>query len=196
MANDAAGPITLGWRLSTPRSPQAYQAMVYSKGAYVLHMLRMAMMQHGKPNPDAKFIEMMRDFVASWSDRNPSTKDFQAIVERHMVPNLDLAGDGRMDWFFRQWVDGTEIPRYATKVEITKTGDQYRIHGTVSQDGVSEGFRSLPHLYLEYPKAEVVHLGTVRMTGRTTVPVELTLRLPREPKRLVLNDMHDTLSRD
>lgn len=194
--NFAAGPISLGWRLATQRSPQAYQAMVYSKGAYVLHMLRMTMKDHTKPNPDANFIAMMKDFVTTWSDKNPSTKDFQAVVERHMVPALNLTGDGRMDWFFRQWVYGMEIPVYESKVEITKAGDQYRIHGTVSQDGVSEGFRSVPHLYLELAKGEMAHLGTLRMTGRTTLPVEVTMRIPREPKRIILNANHDVLSRN
>ncbi|MGH9316062.1 MAG: M1 family metallopeptidase [Thermoanaerobaculia bacterium] len=195
-ANVAAGPISLGWRLATERSPQAYQAMVYSKGAYVVHMLRMAMMQHGKPNPDAPFMAMMKDFVSTWSDKNPSTRDFQAVVERHMVPALDLTGDGKMDWFFRQWVYGTQIPRYESKVEITKVGEQYHLHGTVAQDGVSEGFRSVPHLYLELPRGEIAHIGTLRMTGKTTLPIDVTMRLPREPKRMILNFNHDVLSRD
>ncbi len=196
LSNDAAGPITMGWRLATRKSPEAAQALVYAKGAYILHMLRMAMRQYGTPNPDAKFIEMMKDFVATWSDKNPSTRDFQTIVERHMSPALDLAGDGKMDWFFRQWVDGIEIPRYRSKFEITKAGAQYKIHGSVTQDGVSADFRTLAHLYLEFPKGELVHFGVVRMTGTLTIPLDTTVRLPREPKRIVLNAMHDVLSRD
>ena len=33
IANDEAGPITQGYRLSTWRNPDAYGAIVYSKGA-------------------------------------------------------------------------------------------------------------------------------------------------------------------
>ncbi|HXO21299.1 MAG TPA: M1 family aminopeptidase, partial [Thermoanaerobaculia bacterium] len=51
-ANYEAGPITLGYRLSTARTPWAAQAIIYSKGAYVLHMLRMMMWEAGAPNPD------------------------------------------------------------------------------------------------------------------------------------------------
>jgi len=159
-------------------------------------MLRMAMKQYGTPNPDSKFIEMLKDFVSTWTDKNPSTADFQGVVERHMVPALDLAGDGRMDWFFRQWVDGTEIPRYQSKLEVAKNGDQYRIQGTISQDGVSEDFRSLGHVYVEFPKGETGHLGAVRLTGKQTLPVDVTVKLPREPKRVVVNAMHDVLTRD
>ena len=72
---------------------------------------------------------MMKDFVQTWSDKNPTTKDFQTVVERHMIPALDLAGDGRMDYFFRQWVDGTDVPIHTAKLDISKEGDQYRIKG-------------------------------------------------------------------
>src|SRR5262249_33106 len=197
VTNDVAGPITLGWRLSTRRSPDGYAAIVYSKGAYVLHMLRMAMIEHGKPSPDARFIEMMKDFVTTWTDRNPSTRDFQAVVEGHMFPALDLAGDGKMDWFFRQWVDGIDIPRFETKLDLKHvSGDQYQIRGSITQSAVPADFLSLAHLYVELPKGEVAHLGSIRITGASTLPVATTVRLAREPKRLVLNAMHGLRYRD
>src|SRR6202011_2931654 len=70
IANNEAGPITQGLRLSTSKNPSAYQAMVYSKGAYVLHMLRMLMREPANPKPDEKFIAMMHDFVTSYADKN------------------------------------------------------------------------------------------------------------------------------
>jgi len=196
VASDDVGPISLGFRLSTPRNPYAYQALVYSKGAYVLHMLRMAMRHFGRPNPDERFIEMMKDFVATWSDKNPTTKDFQAVVERHMIPALDLAGDSRMDYFFHQWVDATDIPIQTAKFDISKEGDQYRIKGTVSQDAVPEDFRSAAHLYADFGKGEIAHIGSVRLTGKTTQALDITLKLPKEPKKIVLNAMHDVLTRN
>jgi hypothetical protein len=196
VTSDTVGPISLGYRLSTPRNPYAYQALVYSKGAFVLHMLRMAMRQAGKPNPDQRFIEMMKDFVASWSDKNPTTKDFQTVVERHMIPALDLAGDSRMDYFFHEWVDGTDIPIETAKLGISKEGEQYRIKGTVSQDAVPEDFRAAAHLYADFGKGEIAHIGAVRLSGKTTLPVDITLRLPKEPKKILLNALHDVLTRN
>jgi hypothetical protein len=196
VTSDTVGPISLGYRLSTPRNPYAYQALVYSKGAFVLHMLRMAMRQAGKPNPDQRFIEMMKDFVASWSDKNPTTKDFQTVVERHMIPALDLAGDSRMDYFFHEWVDGTDIPIQTAKLGISKEGEQYRIKGTVSQDAVPEDFRAAAHLYADFGKGEIAHIGAVRLSGKTTLPVDITLRLPKEPKKILLNALHDVLTRN
>jgi hypothetical protein len=194
--NDAAGPITQGWRLFTPTSPGAYGAMVYKKGAYVVHMLRMMMRGQGGEG-DSRFIGMMKDFTSSYAGKNPSTRDFQTVVERHMVPAMNAAGDGKMDWFFQQWVDGTEIPRYRHKLAVASLGgDQYRITGSVTQEGVSSGFRAVTHLYVESSKGEIAHFGVLPIVGTRTVPVDATIRLPKAPKRALLNAFHDVLARD
>ena len=101
ITNNEAGPITQGDRLITHQNPFAYDAIVYSKGAYVMHMLRMLMREPTNPKPDEKFIAMMHDFVESYSGKNPSTRDFQTVVERHMTQAMNAAGDGKMDWFFK-----------------------------------------------------------------------------------------------
>ena len=74
------GPITLGFRLADRRDPGAYQALVYSKGGYVLHMLRMLMWDAKDRNSDTRFIAMMKDFTSTWAGRNPSTDDFKAVA--------------------------------------------------------------------------------------------------------------------
>ncbi|MGH9317910.1 MAG: M1 family aminopeptidase [Thermoanaerobaculia bacterium] len=197
ITNNEAGPITQGTRLSTHRNPSAYFVIVYMKGAYVMHMLRMLMRDPANPKPDEKFIAMMHDFVASYAGKNPSTRDFQTVVERHMTPAMNAAGDGKMDWFFKQWVYGTDIPRYRQKLDISKQGaGQYRISGSVTQEGVSNDFRAHAYLYAEFSKGEMGRLGVLSLVGNTTTPLDATLRLPKEPKRLLLNAYHDVLSRD
>jgi aminopeptidase N len=195
--NAEAGPISLGSRLATRQTPSAYQALVYEKGAYVLHMLRMLMWDPRAKPPDTAFIAMMKDFASAFAGKNPSTRDFQDVVERHLTPTMDLAGDGKMDWFFRQWVDGTEIPRYTVKVDVRAAGnDEYAISGTVSQADVSPGFRGFLPLYVEFAKGNVLRLAVVRLTGPESVPIETKLRLPAKPERVVANAMHDVLTRD
>ncbi|HEY0432092.1 MAG TPA: M1 family aminopeptidase, partial [Pyrinomonadaceae bacterium] len=56
------GPVTQGFRLNTGKTPGVYSSLVYPKGAYVLHMLRMMMFDH-KGGGDGRFREMMKDFV-------------------------------------------------------------------------------------------------------------------------------------
>ena len=79
------GPVTMGIRLSTQKAGwDIYQNLVYPKGAYILHMIRMMMWtpQEG----DARFMATMHDFVDTYRLQAATTEDFKAIVEKHMSP--------------------------------------------------------------------------------------------------------------
>ena len=196
IANDQGGPISDGYRVSTWRNRSAAQAMIYSKGAYVLHMLRMLLRDSHAEPPDANFIALMKDFVASQADKNPSTRDFEAAVARHANAALDPAGDGKVDWFFRQWVEGTEIPRFRSKLEVAPAEKgHYRIRGSIAQEGVSADFRSPVALYAEF-HGEVLRIALVPIVGSTTLPIDVTVPLPENPDRILVNALHDVLSRD
>ncbi|MFC2167336.1 M1 family aminopeptidase, partial [Acidobacteriota bacterium] len=101
-----SGPIWLGTRLSSSKSPLDYNILVYEKGAYVIHMLRM-MMRDFKEKNDDKFFAMIKDFIETYEWRNATTEGFRRIVEKHM--RID------MKWFFDQWIYGTDIPTYKFK---------------------------------------------------------------------------------
>lgn len=194
--NNEAGPITQGFRLATTRSPAAYQALVYSKGAYVVHMLRMMMRNSDPHATDDRFIAMMKDFTATYGGKQATTADFQGVVERHMTPKMNLAGDGRMDWFFRQWVDGSEIPHYSADLKLEPDGEKTRITGKVSQENVSADFRALVPIYLELDRGQFVLLGQLAMKGPATVPLNVSLKLPKKARKAVINLHGDVLARD
>ena len=195
VANHEAGAMTQGFRLGTRRSAGAARAMIYAKGGYVVHMLRMMMRADGQPNPDEAFQAMMHDFTSSWAGRSPSTDDFQAVAERHMSPAMDLAGDGTLDYFFEQWIRGTDIPTLSSTLEVTDLGDgRYRISGNVSQEDVSEGFRTLVPIYLDFGD-NVVKFGAVALSGPTSQALNGQFPLPRSPRRVLVNAMHDVLAR-
>ncbi|HEX8288381.1 MAG TPA: M1 family aminopeptidase, partial [Pyrinomonadaceae bacterium] len=69
------GPVTQGFRLNSGKSGNAYRFLVYPKGAYILHMLRM--MMYDAKTGDARFSKMMKDFVASNFNKDVSTEDFK-----------------------------------------------------------------------------------------------------------------------
>jgi hypothetical protein len=197
IAHDKAGPICQGWRLGTRYSPSAAQAMIYSKGGYVLNMLRTLMWDEKSKTPDANFIAMMKDYTATYGGKSATTADFQRIVERHMVKNLNATGDGRMDWFFNQWVYGTDVPRYVYDLKAEKTeGDEYRIHGQVTQQGVAKDFRTLVPIQLDFGKNEVARIGMLGLTGEATVPIDVKLKLPKAPKKVLVNAYGEVLARD
>jgi len=186
-----AGPIWMGLRLNTFRTGSAYQKLVYPKGGYILHMLR-SLMWNPKTG-DQDFIAMMHDFVSANAGKNASTEDFLAAVNRHMRPELDLDGNGRADWFFRDWVYGTEVPSY--RLEYTMTpADQGKVtfSGKVTQSGVSAGFRMRVPIYLDFD-GNLVRLGSVPISGSQTSQ-EVKVLLPKKPKRVLLNAHHDILA--
>lgn len=189
------GPLTRGYRLSTYRSPGA-GFLIYSKGAYVLHMLRMLMMDPAAANPDAAFIALMHDFTTTYAGKNPSTEDFRATVERHMSPRLNARGDGKIDWFFEQWIYGTEVPRLASDLSFTKLGkDEYKITGTVTVADVSPEFMVLVPLYAELSKGRLAGFGNLGFKGPGTKPIDVTIKLPEKPKRIFVNGRHEVLAK-
>lgn len=197
VAHNDAGPITQGWRLATQRSPSAYGAVVYSKGGYVLHMLRMMMWDGSSPKPDERFIAMMQDFTRTYGGKLATTADFQAVVERHMTPSMNATGDGKMDWFFNQWVHGTEVPRYKADLKVAAgEAGKYRITGTISQQEVSKDFRALVPIYVEFSKTESARVGLLPLVGEATVPVDVQLALPKKPKRALINARGEVLARE
>jgi hypothetical protein len=195
IGNAEAGAITQGFRLATSDSQGAAQAMVYFKGAYVLHMLRMLYWDSAAENPDGPFMAMMRDFLSSHEERSPSTRDFQTVVERHMVPAMNAAGNGRMDWFFDQWVAGTEIPRLKSDIRIAKAADgRYQLTGSIAQSGVSDGFVTVVPLYADFGGGNLARMGLVRLLGNQKIDVNTVVAMPRHPKRVAVNLMHDVLA--
>ena len=100
-----AGPLTMGYRLNNTRTGGSVtRRLIYPKGAYVLHMLRMMMLD--RRTGDQEFKAMMQDFVKTYSGKAATTEDFKATVEKHMTPDMKAIGDGKMDWFFDEYVYG------------------------------------------------------------------------------------------
>ena len=90
------GPIYLGYRLGHIQGDdRIFRAIVYNKGAMVLHMLRRLV-------GDDAFFGGVREFYTTWKFRKAGTDDFRAAMEK--TSGRDL---GR---FFETWVFGSEIP--------------------------------------------------------------------------------------
>jgi hypothetical protein len=196
VADIDAGPITQGIRLQTERSPYAYRSLVYEKGAYVLHMLRMLMWDGADKIPDRRFMAMMHDYASSYAGKQASTADFQRVVERHMVPAMNANGDGKMDWFFREWVYGTEAPHYVSDLHLESAGAEVRIKGRITQEGVADDFRALVPIYLVFDKGQFVRVGLLPMVGRASVPVDVALKPPKKPRDVLINARSEVLARD
>ncbi|MGZ4886832.1 MAG: M1 family metallopeptidase, partial [Candidatus Aminicenantales bacterium] len=190
-ANWEVGPISLGPRLMAVETPQAYGAIVYRKGAFVIHMLRSLFWDSKNPNRDHRFIEMMKDYIETWAGRNPTTRDFQTVVERHAPPPFA----GNMGWFFRQWVDGTALPKIDSSLRVEDAGTgRFRVRGEVVQSGVPDDFLSVIPLYFEFDKNRLVRFAQVTVTGNRSLPVQGEMPLPKKPLRIVVNPNFELLT--
>jgi aminopeptidase N len=163
--------------LSTAGAPDGYTEIVYNKGTWIVHMLRMLMRGEGA-NADAAFVAMIREFLETFEGREPSTQDFKRIAEKHMNKSMDVRGEGNLDWFFDQWVFGTGIPTYSLEQKTEASGNGFVIEGRIRQEGVPEGFVMPVPVFGDGRLLGVVTVGdeeaTFRFTARTR-PNRVTL---------------------
>ena len=180
--------MTQGYRLNSGKTGNIARVLIYPKGAYILHMLRMMMYAQNKGG-DLRFQEMMKDFVKTHFNQDVSTEDFKAIVEKHMTPEMNVTGNGKMDWFFNQWVYGTQVPAYKLEYNVSSDGV---LNAKVTQSGVSDNFVMLVPIYIDMGKGWA-KLGAARMTGNTTIDIK-DIKLPVAPKRVAVCAMNDVLA--
>jgi len=105
---------------------------------------------------------------------------------------MNLDGTGRMDWFFNEWVYGTEVPRYRLDYSLAEEDGKTVLKFTVEQRDVSPGFKMIVPLYAGFD-GEPKQLAQIRVVGSTTTK-EFRIPLPRRPKRVLLNAEHDVLA--
>src|ERR1700745_506162 len=144
-----ARPVTMGYRMSNSRTGEGVtRRLIYPKGAYILHMIRMMMWD--RRTGDENFKATMHDFVQTYTNRAASTEDFKAMIEKHMTPEMDLEGNHKMDWFFNEYVYGTSLPAYRVDAsfDIGPDGDVVMDLKT-TQSNVNDSFLMLVPIYLE-----------------------------------------------
>ena len=116
---ESLGPLVLGERLLSSRSRDAYQAIVYKKGAVVLDMLSRL---YGEP----RFLELLRAVIGAASHRALSTEDFFALLAK--ASGVDLEA------FIRKFVFGTGLPEiYYDYSFAPAEGGKWRIHVAAEQ---------------------------------------------------------------
>ena len=172
---ESLGPIWLGERIaSSETDSRSYQDLIYSKGGYVLHMLRMQLMDSRNPDPDHLFKDMMKDYCKTFDNKAASTEDFKAIVEKHMTRGMDLDGNHKMDWFFDQYVYGTGIPQYSFHASLEGTADgKTHVKGEFARSGVPATWKDDVALY-GHMGDKTVRLGTLSVS-HASEPFDFTL---------------------
>jgi aminopeptidase N len=184
MRREAPGPISLGYRVLAAKDDDRddYQTVVYKKGAWVLHMLRVMTLDLRNMS-EAKFTETMTDFYRSYEGQRASTDDFRRVVERHVGTD--------MRWFFDQWVHGAAIPTYRVASRIQAGSDgQFQVMLRVKQEDVPEDFMMYVPVTVDLGKDQVARFR-VKVKGPLT---EVTLPVSAKPKDIKFNDFEGVLA--
>ncbi len=110
LRDDAAGPIQLGQRLGNLQGePRIFRAVVYDKGAWVLHMLRGIV-------GDTAFFEGARAFLQGHRFAKAGSEDLRQALEQ--ASGRDLGA------YFDRWIDDTGLPlvRWSWRTEPAGSG--------------------------------------------------------------------------
>lgn len=187
------GSVTMGYRLGNSKVGFDVNRLIYAKGGYILHMLRM--MMWNQRDKDNAFKSMMHDYVSSYYNRLSSTEDFKEVVERHMTREMDQEGNGKMDWFFNQFVYGTFLPDYKLEASFVPAPGGLTMNAKITQSNVDETFTMPVPIYFDFGNDKVVKVGAVKMVGNSSIPLSLPLTgISEPPKRVLLNYNFDILS--
>jgi aminopeptidase N len=167
------------WRPSFPGAivPPDYlfNATVYQKGAWVLHMLR------GVLGPEVLF-PALRTYAERHAYANVTTDDLVAALEE--ISGRDL------DWFFDEWVYGTGRPAYFTSYEVEPGPDGAILNLTITQAQDEPPFR----MPLEFGITDA--LGSYRVTVQDSLRIQ-SFRIPvRLAPQIVEIDPDDWVLKD
>jgi hypothetical protein len=159
------GPVYLGYRVGHIKSDgRAFRAIVYNKGAIVLHMLRGLI-------GDEAFFTGLRQFYADWRFDKAGTEDFRQAMEAASKQSLER--------FFERWVYNSTLPQRVTltsRVEPAAGGAGQDLVIRLEQTG--EIFDMPVTVTLQYADRRPVNT-TLQLTDRVVerrVPLEGPLR--------------------
>ena len=186
------GPIILGHRLFTTKTANAYQTLIYNKGALVLRMLHF-LLTDPSTGDDKAFFAMMSDFVARYHDGYASTDDFRLVANEHFA-QTPIARQFKvtdLNWFFRQWVYQVGFPSYELQYELQdEPGGKVLLTGTITQANVPENWFMVLPLGLSFGEKQEGVAAVGALGPKTT----FKLRLPMRPKKIELDPHHWIIS--
>jgi hypothetical protein len=190
--NEEAGPLSLGYRLTSSRSPGGYDPVVYGKGSWVIHMLRMMLRDPLARDPDERFAAMLQNVLTAHRFHAISTLDFQHAAEKVMTHQMDVDGSGSLDWFFDEWVRQTGIPHYRAEFRVIPHGKAYLVRGILHQEDVPAEFTAIVPLFAAGPGEKSMLLGAVTAFNAET-KFQFVSTFP--PRRIVIDPQHTLLHR-
>jgi hypothetical protein len=145
---ESQGPIVRGRRLESSNNPNAWNAIAYGKGTWILHMLRRRM-------GDAQFMKMLAELRRRYEWKTIDTEQFRLLCAEFVPPN---SPDPKLEIFFDQWVYGTGIPTLKLTYSVKGKPGSYKLTGTITQADVPEDFSVTVPVEIQTGRGKLVKL--------------------------------------
>ena len=171
------GPVYLGYRVGHVKNEgRAFRAVIYNKGAMVLHMLRRLV-------GDDAFFKGLRRFYASERFTKAGTEDFRQAME---------AESGRpLARFFERWIYSSTLPRVTFSYRIETSRGPGGPNGVSGQAAVLR-FEQTGDIF-DFPLTVTLQY-TDRKPADVTIPITdkvVEVRVPLEGTLRAVDATHD-----
>ena len=200
-----AGPVTLGFRLSSSQFPGAYEPVCYGRGTWLFHMLRTMMRDaeskgltaNGpRQSGDALFLRALRKLREDYEDKAVSTSDLMHVFESELPPSLQYEGHKSLDWFYESWINGTAVPTFELRdLKFTdrdkEKGKPTLVSGTIVQEHAPDTLVTAVPLYASVG-GNNIFLKRIFAEGQET---QFRISAPPGTRKLVIDPGQTLLSR-
>ena len=177
---ESEGPVVQGRRLETSNNPNAWTAVAYGKGAWIIHMLRRRM-------GDAQFTKMLAELRRRFEWKTIDTEQFRLLCSEFLPPG---SSDPRLENFFDQWVYGTGIPTLKLTYSVKGKPGALKLTGTVAQSDVPDDFSVTVPVEIQTGRGKVV-----RQLQTGSDPVPFSVPVTAATARAVLDPGSSVLRR-
>ena len=199
-----AGPVTLGFRLSSSQFPGSYEPVCYGRGTWLLHMLRTMMRDAQSKSPaadlprqigDEPFLRALRKLRKDYEDKAVSTSELIRVFESELPPSLWYEGHKSLDWFYESWINGTAIPTFELKdlkfTDMERGKGVTQVSGTILQEQAPDTLVTAVPLYASVGGRNIF-LKRIFAEGQET---QFRISAPAGVRKLVIDPEQTVLSR-
>jgi aminopeptidase N len=175
--SDKEAPIAAANTLRGPNAGTHRENLLYQKGPYVLHMLRVQL-------DDANYVKVMRSVQETYRNQNISTEMLLREVNKVTGSNYTS--------FFDQWVWDVGIPTFKYSWRSEKQPDgKFLVTVHVSQEDKARVKKVLMPIHIRFKDKREV---PTQYKPVVEVEQDIKLLLPAEPKEVTLDDERTLLA--
>lgn len=178
---ESKGPIVWGFRLLYSGSPDAWRAITYDKGSWIVHMLRRRM-------GDERFLAMLAQLRKRYQFRTVDTEQFRRLAAEFLPPK---SPDPQLENFFDQYIQGTGIPTLKLSYAVKGKAPNVRLSGTITQSDVDEDFTTMAPVEIQIARGRPI----VQWVRTSSEPATFSVALKQAPSKVTLDPAYSVLRR-